>query len=93
MTPIAPCFGTKLYDPHWAIYFWNDKEKARWYATTQILRDYVNKNYKTDPKLKGYTSWDNLTFDYDNNRTLLVMKKCITILRKSLSVKQHIFIL
>ena len=71
LTPIAPCFGTKLYDPHWAIYFWNDKEKARWYATTQILRDYVNKNYKTDPKLKGYTSWDNLTFDYDNNRTIL----------------------
>ena len=71
LTPIAPCFGTKLYDPHWAIYFWNDKEKARWYATTQILRDYVNKNYKTDPKLKGYATWDNLTFDYDNNRTIL----------------------
>lgn len=49
--PKAPCFGTKLYKPHWAVYMWKKYEQAKAYCLYELIRPILIKA-KFDPKLK-----------------------------------------
>ena len=43
--PIAPNYGTKLYDPHWAVYMWKDKSLAYPYCLFTYIHKFMQQNF------------------------------------------------
>lgn len=48
--PIAPNYGTKLYDPHWAVYMWKDKSLAYPYCLFTYIHKFMQKNFSKEER-------------------------------------------
>ena len=48
--PIAPNYGTKLYDPHWAVYMWKDKSLAYPYCLFTYIHKFMQQNFSKEER-------------------------------------------
>ena len=48
--PIAPNYGTKLYEPHWAVYMWKDKSLAYPYCLFTYIHKFMQKNFSKEER-------------------------------------------
>lgn len=48
--PIAPNYGTKLYDSHWAVYMWKDKSLAYPYCLFTYIHKFMQKNFSKEER-------------------------------------------
>lgn len=73
-------FGNKIKDPHWAAYFWRDKEKAKRWAIYRTLYYHLKNNDIRDKIRLQYNPLTNgglINIDsYYEALNILVNKKC-----------------